>query len=77
MQRILLSLPDETLQELDKLASRKGKSRAEILRLAADQLINLEKKQLSEASFHSVFGLWQDDPMTDEEVKKIKDEWGA
>ena len=75
MQRILVALSEETVKDLEYLASKRGTSRAEIIRLAADSFIRAEKKTHSHLAIETAFGLWKDDPMSDDELQDPKDEW--
>ena len=75
MQRILVDFPEETVKELEYLASKKGTSRAEIIRQATDSLIKSEKSKTSSQALSTAFGLWKKNPMTDEELQSIRDEW--
>ena len=75
MQRILVDLPEETVKELEALATQKQTSRAEIIRQATDRMIKVEKEQNSARAFDSVFGIWKHHPMADKELQKLRDEW--
>lgn len=75
MQRILVDLPEETIKELEELAKKKDVSRAEIIRLATDTLIRSERSFISSKAVSTAFGLWKKNPMTDEELQSLRDEW--
>ena len=75
MQRILVDLPEETVKELEALASKRKTSRAEIIRQATDILIKSERAQASGKALGSAFGLWKNDPMTDDDLQTLREEW--
>ena len=55
MPRILADLPDEDVRWLDELASRRGKSRAALLREA----VSAFREKSQEAGVERYFGIWR------------------
>ncbi len=76
MPRILIDLSEETIKELEELASKRGISRAEIIRQATDALIKAERSKTSSIALKTAFGLWKKDPLGDEELQALRAEWG-
>lgn len=77
MQRILVDLTEETIKDLEDLAKKRQVSRAELIRIAADNFIKSERLHTSANALAEVFGLWKEEPMTDEELTSLRDEWGS
>ncbi len=73
--RILVDLSEDTLKELDAMAEASGQPRAHLLRRAVQKLLSEEKFLASSKQRSVAFGLWKAQPMTDEELLAIKDEW--
>ena len=71
--RILVDVPDSQLQDLNRIASVSGQSRAQLIRSALDTYIVERKEPIS-----SFFGLWgreQDIESTQEAIDVLRDEW--
>ena len=75
MQRILVAFPQEIIKDLEELAKKKKVSRAEIIRLATDRLIQAEKSGITSKLISEAFGLWKNNPMTDEDLRTLRNEW--
>ena len=78
MVRTLISLPDQKLKQLDMLARRNRKSRAQVMREAVDlYLKNNDRKQESwHELVRSTAGIWKHKNMdTDTYLAQIRAEW--
>lgn len=60
--RTLISLGDERLEQLDRIARRRGESRSEVVRRAVDKLIlesEMDQKERMLAALRVGFGAWK------------------
>ena len=78
MVRILISLPDQKLKQLDVLARKNKKSRAQVAREAVD--LYLDKNDRRQESWQelvrSTAGIWKHKNMdTDTYLAKLRAEW--
>jgi len=76
--RTIVDIPDEQLQQLQRLCERDGISRAEAVRRSVALYVAEEQKKRKrfEDALNAVFGLWKDmDIDAVEYQRKIRAEW--